>query len=114
MYLRNINYIQSKYERQNIGDGSIFYGSGSNCLHNHKNIAKKMEIKLWLTIAHAVGIPFYILGVYYNFSTWKSDLLFVMAFSFICIRIYYFIKFRNQNLKMRDFELKEKERDINK
>lgn len=93
------------------GGSNPFYNSVNNLyLPNYKR-GIKMGAKLGWMIADFLGIPAYMLGVYFNFDNVKSAILFIVGLIYVMIRAYYYAIQKNQSVREKELELWHKEMD---
>ena len=71
-----------------------------------------MEPNLWLAIINALGFQAVVLAVVFNWNTWKADLLFLVSFAFVCVRLYYYIRQKDQAVRRENLEYRKEQQDL--
>lgn len=66
------------------------------------------KVILWC-LYYILGVPFLGVTFYLNWNTWKSDVMFVLLVVSLLVRLYYGVKKRSQDIRMRELQIEEKE-----
>lgn len=114
MLIHNNDYSQNGHEREVSGGRPLYISPKHNDLFNLNPRNKRMEpaLKLWLGIFYGTGFMAYISAIFLNIGTWKSDLLFGVAFLFGVARLIFYVVKQLQLRKLREIEIEEKERHL--
>ncbi len=108
MSSRNNNLPKNGAEHSHSGYHSIFGRSGNYDLSHYQTSKPGMEPKLLAMIASILGIPIYGWAIYLNIGTWKGNVLFTFAVTFMIIKIvFYFVK-QYQDARLREWEYQQK------
>jgi hypothetical protein len=71
-------------------------------IHQRPKAVAEAKFVVWLF--SALGVSLYGYAIFLNITTWKSDVLFVVALGFAFIRLHFYIKQKNQALRKEDEE----------
>jgi len=99
------NGFQRKADRDNV----ISVGPIGKHIFNAQR-TPTMEPTFWVGLINALGIPTVLLAIIANWGDWKSNLLFLVAFIFLCMRAYFYFRRQNQAIRREELEQEEMKR----
>lgn len=98
--------------KQREGSRMAFYRDGlSMQLPDFKRNIKMAQIKIAWLIVELLGWPLTVLGIVVNFDNLKSVILFIIALSFLMVRMYYYVVQKKQSVRDKELDLWSKEQD---
>jgi hypothetical protein len=111
MYIPDSYHRKNEHERKTDSRYIIpIVSIGKRIFNDQRN--PPMEANLWIGIAYGIGIPSYLLGIVANLDNWKSNVLFIVAFIFSCLKVYFYFRKQKQTVRMREMELEERKRKM--
>lgn len=111
--MADIKHMERMGYKQRPGDRDFICYSSFNFVPNYsKRIIKMAQAKILWLIADMIGIPITILGIIANIDNIKSSILAVLAITYLCIRVYFYIIEKNQKIRDKELDIRGKEVDI--
>jgi hypothetical protein len=108
---RNNNLSKDRAEYSHSGYHTIFGRPRSYDLSHYQTTKPGMEPKVLVMIASILGVPIYGWAIWLNIGSWKANVLFCLAVTFMILRIvFYFVK-SWQDSRLREWEFKQKVKD---
>lgn len=105
---RHNNLPKNGAEYSHSGYHSIFGRSRGYNLSHYQTTKPGMEPKVLVMIASILGFPIYGWAIWLNIGSWKANVLFCLAVTFMILRIvFYFVK-SYQDTRLREWEYKQK------
>ena len=111
MFSNNRFFSKSGAKRKTYSGNAISYRTIYNHTPNPQANPKRMETKLFLIILSWVGIGSYIGGILLNLGTWKSDVLFFLAFLFGVVKFIRYSVKTWQDYRRTEIEIKLKRKE---
>lgn len=91
---------------------AVYNSANNSGFFNQQTNPKRMETKLFLSVLSWIGVSSYIGGILLNLGTWKSDVLFFLAFLFGVVKFIRYSVKTWQDYRRTEIEIKLKRREI--
>lgn len=111
-----------------MGHSKLFYGDKSKqfslggipvyAINNNylvsilKRVNKMASLNFAAWLLNWLGFPLAGYAIFITWATWKADVIFVLSGILLVINIYYKIKRNNRDLKMKDLDIEERDKEV--
>jgi hypothetical protein len=108
----------SKLFHRSISEQFGFSGVPVYAINNHyllsvlKRVNKMATMNFTMWLLNWLGYPLAGYAIFITWSSWKADVIFVLSGILLVVNIYYKIKRNNRDLKMKDLDIEERDKEI--
>ncbi len=101
--------------KQHESGGRIIYSTGITFMPTLlQRVFKMAETKLAAIILNLLGIPLCFIAFIRNIDNVKSSIIFLLALTFLLVRLYFFVVWAKQKTRKNELELRRMEKDLTK
>ena len=105
LYMGDNKFNNRMERKQHQSSSRIIHLADSNDLHNpYKRIIKMAETKFVALILNLIGIPLCFIAFWDNIDNVKSAVIFLVALTFLLIRIYFYVIWAKQKTEKQKME----------
>lgn len=110
--MANNKFSNGPEHKQHENSGMAFYsGSNNISLPVYKRVNQMATAKLAWVLFDLLGLPVWLMGILSNLDNIKSLILFMLGVVYGGLRVYYYLKQKDQALREKELDLWHKEQD---